>query len=342
MPVQAAGPTLAEYAERWLATIRPPVVRPRTWKGYADLLRLHLLPALGAARLGALRRGDVKALLAAKLGAGLARDTVRLIHATLRALLNAAVDDEILVANPAAGLGRTLRLAAAPRERQAAVRGRALTRDQVEALLDAVRMAPTPAARALYPLFLVLARAGLRIGEALALRWDAVDLAARTLAVERTWSAGALGPPKRGGARTVDVSRQLWATLRWLDRERRQQARRTNRLPVPWVFPSRAGRPLDYARVRHAFAEAVRRAGLPGRLTLHSLRHTYASLLLAEGRSPAYVQRQLGHASIALTVDTYGRWLPHRDLAAVDGLDDARALVLERRPAAPEPLGGQP
>ncbi len=327
--------TLGEYADRWLVMIRPPVVRPRTWASYRDTLRLHVRPTLGGMPLGDIRRYDLKALLAAKLAAGLARNSVRIIQSTLSALLAAAVDDEILGANPAAGLGRQLRLAAAARERQQTVATKALTRAQVAAFLDAVRMAPTAGARALYPLFLVLARAGLRIGEALALRWQDVDLTARTIAVVRAVSAGALGPPKRGAVRVVDMSRQVWATLRWLDRERQRRAVATERLG-PGLFTNARGRPLDYARVRRVFVDAVVRAGLPRHFTPHSLRHTFASLLLQEGRSPAYVQRQLGHASIALTVDTYGRWLPHRDLAAVDGLDDPRALVLERRPAAPD------
>jgi hypothetical protein len=67
----------------------------------------------------------------------------------------------------------------------------------------------------------------------------------------------------------------------------------------------------------------VKKAGLPTHFTPHSLRHTFASLLLQQGESPAYVQRQLGHASIKLTVDTYGKWLPMGNLAAVDRLDEA-------------------
>jgi hypothetical protein len=61
---------------------------------------------------------------------------------------------------------------------------------------------------------------------------------------------------------------------------------------------------------------------LPRHFSPHSLRHTFASLLLQQGESPAYVQRQLGHASIQLTVDTYGKWLPLGNVAAVDRLDE--------------------
>jgi hypothetical protein len=59
-----------------------------------------------------------------------------------------------------------------------------------------------------------------------------------------------------------------------------------------------------------------------GHFTPHSLRHTFASLLLQQGESPAFVKEQMGHASINITVDLYGRWLPKKNLAAIDRLDD--------------------
>ncbi|MBI4607925.1 MAG: tyrosine-type recombinase/integrase [Candidatus Rokubacteria bacterium] len=88
-------------------------------------------------------------------------------------------------------------------------------------------------------------------------------------------------------------------------------------------------------------------------LTPHCLRHTYASLLLQAGVSPVYVQRWLGHSSIKLTVDTYGKWLPIGNKGAVDRLDDAsrskmvatkggvRAGDLEVLDASRDILGGR-
>ena len=76
--------------------------------------------------------------------------------------------------------------------------------------------------------------------------------------------------------------------------------------------------PLDTTNADKAFKRILKDAELPLHFTPHCLRHTFASLLLQQGESPAYVQRQLGHASIQLTVDTYGRWLPMGNKAAVD------------------------
>ena len=97
------------YAERWLGLVAVGL-KPRTLQSYAGALRIHLLPLIGAQKLRALQRGQVKTLLAEKLTSGLSRATVRILQATLRAMLNAAIDDGVLVANPADKLGRYLRL----------------------------------------------------------------------------------------------------------------------------------------------------------------------------------------------------------------------------------------
>ena len=84
---------------------------------------------------------------------------------------------------------------------------------------------------------------------------------------------------------------------------------------------------LDEANVRKAMRRVLKKAGLPEHFTPHCLRHTYASLMLQQGESVAYAQRQLGHASIQLTVDTYGKWLPMGNKAAVDRLDQGLTVA---------------
>ena len=93
----------------------------------------------------------------------------------------------------------------------------------------------------------------------------------------------------------------------------------------PWIFPDRrVGEPYDHKVVRVAFARFAKAAGLTQfRFSPKSLRHTYASQMLAMGWSPAYVQEQLGHATIEMTVTTYGRWLRKRAPGAVDMLNGA-------------------
>lgn len=89
------------------------------------------------------------------------------------------------------------------------------------------------------------------------------------------------------------------------------------------VFCTEEGSPLDGDNLRHrVFYKVLAKAGLR-RIRLHGLRHTFASLLIQNGESLAYVRDQLGHASIQVTVDTYEHLIPGANRQAVDRLDDA-------------------
>jgi integrase len=172
--------------------------------------------------------------------------------------------------------------------------------------------------------FLLLARTGLRLGEGPALQWADVDFDARSMRIARTFSNDRLeGSPKGNRGRVIDMSQQLTRALRRLEIMRKTQTLRRGWVEVPpWVFCDDEGQPLKEQTVERAFTRVLKAAGRPGHFSPHSLRHTYASMLLSDGASPVYVQRQLGHASIRLTVDLYGRWLPMEDKGAVDRLDD--------------------
>jgi integrase len=312
--------TLAEYAKRrWLRQIKS-TVKPRTYESYAETVRLHLQPTLGNIRIRHLTRGRIKALLVGKLSVGLSRNSVRIIQAVLSAMLNSAVDDEVILANPASKLGRSLRLAAAPSLRQEQIK--AMTREQLGAFLKAT----AEEAPAYVPLFLTLARAGLRLGEALGLHWDDLNFAQREIRVERTIdSQGRAGTPKVGNGRTIQMSPQLATTLLRLHmgRAERMKRHKWTTLP-PWVFCTRSGRTLEPHNVRRVFRTCLKAAELSRHFTPHCLRHTYASILLQEGEAPQYVQQQLGHASLKMTVDTYGKWLPKKPVqGGVTLLDDA-------------------
>ncbi len=314
-PVLDPDITVSAYAAHWLDLIRP-TLEPRSYEGYDEKLRLHILPDFGPVKVRQLTRGQIRKHLAMKRSSGLSPDSVRLILATLRAMLYAATEDGVILADPAARLGRQLRLTRASAARQEEVK--AMTREQLAAFLATARTAAPRVA----PLFFVMARTGLRISEALALQRDDLDFTGREIRVVRAFSAGALKTPKSGRGRRVDMSRQTAAVLQQVGRDRDIETleRGWRERPV-WVFCTKAGTPWDMHHTAKMFKRVLKKAKLPPHFTQHCLRHTYASLLLQQGESPAYVQRQLGHASIKLTVDTYGKWLPMGNKSAVDRLD---------------------
>ncbi len=255
-----------------------------------------------------------------------------MVHFPLHCLLKAAVDDGVLVSNPAEKLGRLLRLVASKATRQEDIK--AMTRDQRRVFLET---AATEAPR-YYPLFFTLAGTGIRLGEAIALEWQHLDVLQRELRIVGTRSAGIDGTPKSGHGRTVDISTPLVETPVRLEIDRKTETlRRGWRQVLRWLFCTEASTPMDESKVRKVMTRVLKKAMLPLHFTPHCLRHTYASLMLQQGESVAYVQRQLGHASIQLTVDTYGKWLPIGNKAAVDRLDDcqsgSRMVATVGRPA---------
>lgn len=323
--------TISEYAERWLSLIAAGV-KPRTLTMYRGHLTLHLLPAFGTTKVRQLAKGRIKAFLADKIQRGFSRASVELMLAVLRGLLNAAIDDGVILANPADRVGRQLHLSGARSARQDEIK--ALTRKQLGQLLAAAgRIAPGYA-----PLFLLYARTGARLGEALALQWPDVNFADREIRIARSIGPGGhVDMPKSGRGRTVDMSQQLARTLLRFQAERKRETLRRGWPSMPpWVFCGPDGRPLSRSYVDRAFKRVLKAAGLPSHFSVHSLRHTFASQLLQQGESPVYVQRQLGHASIGLTVDTYGRWLPMGNKAAVDRLDGESGSKVVANVVAPE------
>jgi integrase len=280
------------------------------------VLQRHLLPVFGAVPIVRLHRAQFKDFLATKLAGGTSREYVKLILSVLHIVLEAAQDDEVIVVNPAAKLRKPFKLskktAVLPDEIKA------MTRPQVAAFLAAADvLVPRLAA-----LFLLLARTGLRLGEALALHWTDLDFQGGTLRVARTLSTGKVGTPKSGAARDVDVSPMLARRLRRLHLARKTEAlgRGWSEMP-PWIFCTRTGHPYHHRVIQRAFARVLTKASLPEHFTPHSLRHSFASIPISEGESLAYVQRMLGHASIKLTVDLYGSWLPMTGRGA-DRLDE--------------------
>ncbi len=171
------------------------------------------------------------------------------------------------------------------------------------------------------------ATGGLRLGESLGLAWGDVDLSARTLRVRRALQRfdGKLRfvePKSESSNRRVALPESAVVVLR-----RHRVRQQTERLLAGerWqdtglVFTTTIGTPLDDRNVRKAFGELLGAAELPP-MRIHDLRHTCASLLLAQGGHPRVVMETLGHSQISLTLDTYSHVMPTLERDAADRMD---------------------
>jgi integrase len=283
--LDAGAETLGEYVTEVWAVTHAPTLAPKTRLHYASLYDHHLRPYLGPVALRDITPELIGRWQGDRLAAGAGPVAVRHALDLLGSILEQAFIARRLAENPA----RRVKKARRPRREEV----RPLSPGRVEVMRGALDIRDAT-------LISVLAYAGLRPGEALGLRWG--DIRERTLLVQRAISLGEESDTKTRQHRTVRLLAPLASDLRsW----RMASGRRADH---ELVFPGRDGHPRTQAAYqswrRRAFARATQAARL-----LHArpydLRHSFASLLLHEGRSIIYVARQLGHDA-RLTLTRYG------------------------------------
>jgi integrase len=312
----ASNQTVSGYITRWLEDFAKANLAPRTYHNYKLQIREHIIPAFGTMKLSKLDTPNIQALYTAKLRDGLKPSSVRYIHAVLHCALKKAAELRLIPRNPAAS-------ASPPKIRQEEITP--LDGQQARLLLEAAR---GDRFECLYALSLMC---GLRMGEALGLRWSDIDLEAGTLRVhrqlQRIREGGGLvfSEPKNASRRTIDLPQRTREALR---SHHKRELEEELRAGGKWqenglVFASRKGTPLDAQNiVNRYFKPLLRRSGLPD-IRWHDLRHTCATLLLTRGTHPKMVQHLLGHASIQLTLDRYSHWIPSMGRATAEGMDEA-------------------
>ena len=302
-PVTESNLTVKAWSERWAeTTLAASKIKETTRRGYADVIRLHIVPGLGDITLRELNPSHVEAWLL-NLGSRLSPSTVRQCHTVLGKILNTAMTHELVRRNVA-------RLVDRPRlERKEA---KHYSSDQVKALREAAR------GDRLEPFLTLPAYTGLRKGEALGLRWADVNLESKTPQLRVT---GTLSRVKSGLLRSEPKSRSGWRTVplvpeavEAIREAKRLQARERLAAGEAWtdtgyVFTTPIGTPVDPGNALHWFYAVRDRAGIEEG-SLHTLRHSAAAVLLAVGVPMPIVKDILGHSSITITVDMYGHMAP--------------------------------
>jgi len=279
--------TLTEYVERWLPTLEGQL-RGRTLQSYERNLKRHVLPRLGRLKVAEIQTDDIAVVIAELRQAGYAGWTIRTILTPLSRLLSHAARRGVVPANPMSRLERGERPPARSREQ------RILDSQAIALVLEAA----APRYRTLLATAIFT---GLRQGELLALHWEDIDFANGFVRVRKALDRqGRRLEPKTPQA-VRDVV--LMPALARLLREHKLQSPFS--APGDFVFASAAGSALYWRNVsRRGLGEALVSAGLQ-HIRWHDLRHTFASLLIAEGANVVYVSRQLGHASADITLRVY-------------------------------------
>ena len=311
----AGAMTVGAFIERWLEDSVRGSVRQSTYQCDESLCRVHIVTALGKKKLKTLSAADVQRFYRAKLDSGLSSATVHKLHVLLHKALKQAERWGLVSRNVADDVDP-------PKVHKEEVRP--LTNEQARKLLNMVQ------GDRLEALYVVAVQSGLRQGELLALRWEDVDLEARTVQVRRTITRyggkHTIGPAKTAkGSRTVKLTRDATEALQ---EHLERQLAEIDKVGDKWqenglVFCTGKGTLINPTNLRRrSLAPLLQRAGLPA-MTFHQLRHTAATILLLKNVNPKVVSEMLGHATIAITLDTYSHVLPNMQHSAVTAMEEA-------------------
>ena len=309
LPIDSPRMNLADFLARWLEDAVRVRVRSSTYRRHQDLVRLYIAPRLGGVPLGRVTPMHIQNLLA-DLERGQKSPRLRqMVYATLHAALNRAVRWNLVARNPCD---------AAEKPRAPRPEMKTWTVAQVNQFLAAAQQ------DRLYALYVLALTTGMRQGELLGLSWPDMDLKAGTVSVRRqlTQDLQLLEPKTAAARRLIVLPEVAVAALR----KHRARMLAEGHLsgdgnPQHLVFVDTVGHPLRQSNLlRRSFFPLMKQAGVP-RIRFHDLRHTSATMLLAQGVHPKIVQERLGHAQIGMTLDTYSHVTPSMQQEAAAKLD---------------------
>ena len=331
--------TLGQFLDEWLRYREAPPdgepLKALTVHSYRTLAKLYIKPDLGGVPLARLRPLHISRLLASLSRAGLAPHTIRNVRAVLANALRAAVEWEVLATSP---VPRTVR-----RRRRKATPPASWSAAHLVTFLEAVK------SHRLGALFYTMATTGLREGEALALRISDADLDGGRLRVARSLAyiprrGLEISTPKTERSRRVvplpaDTVAELRAHLARLDQEKKDAAELWRDSGL--LFPSTVGGAIFPRNLIRVFDGIVAGLAVP-RLTIHGLRHTYASLALRSGLPLRDLSDRLGHYDPAFTLSVYTHVLPDAPVEALTlaELTATAAVKAEASPPATAADGG--
>jgi integrase len=319
--ITAPQQTLAQFLHDWLENTQRESIRARSYERYEEILRLHIVPALGQHLLHQLTAQHLQAFYARKRKEGLSATTISLIHTVLHKALACAVKWNLVARN-------VCELVSAPRRDQFEVQP--LSAEQTHQLLEAARGHPLEA------LFVLALATGMRRGELMALKWQDIDFATGTIHIRRTLSRipskltaekgkgyEEAEPKTRKSRRSIVIAP---FAIQALKRHRVHQLEVKRKAGPVWqdhdyVFCTSVGTHLNPTHdILDPFKELLKKARLP-QIRFHDLRHSTATLLLHMGIHPKVVQEILGHSQISMTMDTYSHVLPTMHQEAMQKLN---------------------
>jgi integrase len=310
--VEATTETVGGFLDRWSRDWAATNVSPKTLERYNELIRNQIHPHIGNRTIQKLRPVDLTELYAKLLRDRLAPRTVGHVHRLLHRAFSFAMTWDVVQKNVVS----SVRPPRVPEEEIEIIR-----EDDIKTVLQKLRGQP------LYPIMTLALASGMRRGELLALRWRDVDLDGGIVRVERSLEETKAGlrfkePKTKQGRRSITIPPSIVAELRAhrKDQQERRLAIGAGKASADaLVFPAWNGSPRSPNALSKEWKAAMIEAEME--VSLHALRHTHASSLIAAGVDVLTISRRLGHASPSITLDVYGHLFKNVDDRAAQAIE---------------------
>ena len=299
-------PLFSEVAKQW-HEYKKPNIRETTWENNQQVMDRHF-GMLNDLKISLITTTTVEKFIAYLQGTKLKLNTMRRIINVLNQIMAYAVRHKMIDSNPVRDAERPRKTIDDEGDNQII---KVLAPDQIKAMLNATE---DPKYQTL---FLTAVMTGARQGELLGLKWSEVDFDKKQIHINRTFNHGRFFLPKtKQSRRSIDLAPIVVKELRkW------KLASPLNELDL--VFPNDKGKPMTCnGYIHRPFLKALNAAGCP-RIRFHDLRHTYASLLIAQGENIKYIQTQLGHATSMMTLNVCSHLMKAENQEAVLRLENA-------------------
>lgn len=345
--------TFAAWLDTWLEEYAKPQVRPTTFDSYEYLIRIHIKPGLGGNLLKDLQPSQIQKFYNQKLQEPkmdrrkeetrkkepdrkielLSPRTVRYMHIVIHESLEQALKEGKIIRNPAKAT------------RPPKVEKKEASFMNMD---DIARFLRDIAEDRWYTAFITVLGSGLRLGELTALKWSKIDLQKGIIVVNEAVSRvkndaspDAVGqktklifqaPKTKKSIRSISLPADVVAELKSLKARQAEEKMKLGKAYLgdgekhdlkqeQWfVFTWPDGRRVDPGYLTKHFLKLIRKSGIPN-IHFHSLRHSYASMLLQADVHPKIVQENLGHSTISMTLDTYSHVMPGLKEAAAEKLN---------------------
>lgn len=295
--------TVQTWFEYYIELIKSPILKARSIELYSSVFRMDIAPYIGRMRLTAVKPIHCQKVLDVAVNHEYADETIKKVRSVMRDMFECAYDYGYIASNPVKGSVQFRRREVIKRERLI------FSAAEQKKFLEGARK------NSFYPVFALILQTGLRAGEIMALRWCDINFKKKMIYVRQTgrYLKGdfvTTSPKTESGKRMIPMTRKCDEILHSLKDEYDKYPKSKHK-EEGFVFLNSLGIVIRPSRLREALDEITCKEKVP-RVTLHGLRHTFATRCIEAGMRPKTLQVLLGHASVDFTMNLYVHVTPEQ------------------------------